>query len=137
MKLLDAIGRVERDRPNEAGKDDLVAWINQLDMRFWTEQVRRHEGGDAVAAPDYSMDAAGDTELLIPSPWDEVYIHHLYACIDYRLGEMDRYNNSAILFQNAWANACKAWRRTHMPLQTGTKHVIYGKRRGNPECILS
>lgn len=128
MTIGEAVGRVMHDRPSEANESELRMWLWQLDLRFWHEQVLRHEGGDAVEEPAYDAETPADTVLLIPSPYDEVYIHHLYACIDYRLGEMDRYNNDAIMYRDAWKDACKAYRRTHMPLETRLHHVVYGRR---------
>lgn len=127
MTLNNAIGRVELERPGEAQRTEMMVWIEQLDRRFWREHVLRHEGGASIPEPDYTDDA--DHELLIPCPYDEIYIHHLYANIDYRLGEIARYNNSTVLFQDAWRDACKAWRREHMPLGAAIRHVIYGDGR--------
>ena len=140
MTLGDVLQRVQRDRPGEVTEDEMCAWITQLDVRFYQEQVLRHEGGDQVAQPAYTAQTSRETQLLIPCPWDEVYIHHLYACVDYRLGEIDRYNNSAALFTEAWSDACRAWRRTHMPLGARIHHVVRGERwhkAGDGECILS
>ena len=44
-----------------------------------------------------------------------------------RLGEMDRYNNDAALFADGWRDACRAWKRAHMPMGARINHVVYGK----------
>lgn len=64
--------------------------------------------------------------LLIPEIDREVYIHWLYAKIDYRLGEMERYNNDAVMFNMAWTAAAKRWHRQHLPKGRQVIHNVYG-----------
>ena len=88
------------------------------------------ETDDAEDDTDDAEDETDDssTELLIPSPDDEVYIYWLYAHIDLRLGETDRYNNSATLYNAAWQQAAKRYNRTHMPKGRQLRHIVYGAR---------
>lgn len=75
----------------------------------------------------YAANVEQDTELLIPEPDDEIYIHWLYAKIDYRLGELERYNVDAQLYNQAWSEAAKRYNRHHMPLGRTVHHVAYGR----------
>lgn len=75
----------------------------------------------------YAENVERDTELLIPEPDDEIYIHWLYAKIDYRLGELERYNVDAQLYNQAWSEAAKRYNRHHMPLGRTVHHVAYGR----------
>lgn len=86
----------------------------------------------------YSRDFDGARELLIPPPWDEVYVYYLYAQMDQRLGEIERYNNDAALFNAAWNDAVTWYNRTHMPLNVKVHHVVYGgpPHRHDPENIF-
>lgn len=127
MTVAEAMARVRRERPGEATDSELRAWLNQLDGRFYREVVMRHEGYDTVEEPSYLSEEDDGKMLLIPCPYDEVYMHHLYACVDMRLGEMDRYNNDAALFADGWRDACRAWKRAHMPMGARINHVVYGK----------
>lgn len=72
------------------------------------------------------IQAAQKEKMLIPEIDEEVYIHWLYSKIDYRLGEMDRYNNDAQMFNYAWDAAAKRWHRHHMPIGRQVIHNIYG-----------
>jgi len=76
----------------------------------WAERVRRHL----------------TRQLLIPEIDEEVYIHWLYAKIDYRLGEMERYNNDAAMFNTDWDAAAKRWHRQHLPKGRQVIHNVYG-----------
>lgn len=135
MTKNEAIERVMLDRPSEATRGEMTSWLCQLDRRFYHEVILRHEGSEAYTEPAYTEGA--DCVLMIPCPYDEVYIHHLYACVDNKLGEIDRYNNSATLFHHAWSEAAKAYHRTHMPLGARLNHVIYGRKIPLPENPLA
>ena len=126
MTTLEVIGRVERDRPGESTREELLRWLAQLDGKWYEQVVLTHEGAEGVEKPEkYTFEE--EAKLLIPSPYDEVYIHYLYSKIDYRLGEIERYDNSAALFNNEWQEARKAYHRAHKPLRTVIDHVVYGR----------
>lgn len=65
-------------------------------------------------------------DLLIPAIDEETYIYWLYSKVDFRLGEMGRYNNDATMFNTAWDTAAKRWHRHHLPLGRQLRHVVYG-----------
>ncbi|MBR4457583.1 MAG: hypothetical protein IKS31_01355 [Clostridia bacterium] len=65
-------------------------------------------------------------ELLIGEPDDEIYLYWLYSRIDLRLGEIERYNADAALFNTAWNEAAKRYNRHNMPRMTIIHRVAYG-----------
>lgn len=56
-----------------------------------------------------------EEKLLVPAPYDEVYIRWLEAQIDYANGEYGRYNNSMTMFNASYSAFRNYWNRTHMP----------------------
>jgi len=58
----------------------------------------------------------GDTVLLIPDDFRQVYVYWMGAMIDFANMEMTRYANSMVMFNTAYADYANAWNRTHMPL---------------------
>ena len=60
----------------------------------------------------------GDTELLIPDEFRQVYVFWMEAMIDFANMEMSRYTNSMTMFNAAYADYGNAWNRTHMPIGT-------------------
>ena len=58
----------------------------------------------------------GTTELLIPFPYDELYLRYLLMRIDLENGELDRYNNEAAQFNRLWQSFAGQYCRTHRPL---------------------
>lgn len=128
MTLQEAIQRVETDRPGESTREEMRKWLSQLDGKWLTEVVSTHEDGEELTGrglPSYGAES-GSEALMIAPPYDEVYIHFLYSKIDYRLGEIDRYNNAAALFNQEWREAVKAYNRAHMPKRGMLRHIAQG-----------
>jgi hypothetical protein len=61
--------------------------------------------------------------LLIPPPYDDVYIKWLGAQIDYHNAEFDRYNNGMVMFNAGYQSFVDFFNRTHMPRQNNYVHV--------------
>lgn len=64
----------------------------------------------------YDADTPGDTELLVPAPYDELYLWWLSAQIDYHNAELAKYNNSIALFNTGYSVYAELYNREHMPL---------------------
>ena len=72
----------------------------------------------------YDIDLDMETELLVPAPYDEMYLRWLEAMIDYHNGEDERYNNAITLFNNAFDGYKKYYTRNHMPLEKGKRFIF-------------
>ena len=67
------------------------------------------------------VDTPVDTELIVPAPYDEVYLFWLQSKIDYWNGEMGKYNNSIMMYNQAYENFEKAYNREHKPISKKLK----------------
>ena len=56
------------------------------------------------------------TALLVPAPYDDLYIKWLEAQIDYTNAEYGKYNNSSNAYNNAYSTYERYYNRHHMPL---------------------
>lgn len=104
MKLYEAIERVKAEKPNAYGDEVLVKWINQIEKLAQTEIM----GRDPEDIIEYDWKENGDTELLIPDPYDDTYIHYVKAMIDYNNKEYTSYNYNSQMFNSAY-RAFAAW----------------------------
>lgn len=95
-------------------------------FRDWTTRVRLTKHTDFTAWDGYDTETNRATELLIGEPDEEIYIHWLYAKIDYRLAEIERYNLDAAMFNQGWTEAAKRYNRQHRPLGRIVHRVAYG-----------
>lgn len=122
MKLGDAISRLDELKPNGFSRGQKIFWLSALDSTVKEEIIDRHEGGENLPFVPYDEQSGEDTELLVPSPYDEVYLRYMEAQIDYANGEYDRFNNSNAMYAAAYTAFARAYNRAHMPLTGKRKY---------------
>ena len=122
MTIMGAINHIDAVKPNGYTQDDKIRWLSILDGTVKTEIIDTHEGSESVTFRPYSESTPLVTELLIPYPYDDVYIKWLEAQIDYSNGEYDKYNNAIVMYQTAYDGYANYYRRTHMPRGTAIKY---------------
>lgn len=121
MTIMEALHRVDTLKPNGYSNPEKIRWLSILDGMVKTEIIDTHEGGENVTFDGYAEDVELTKGLLIPAPYDEIYIHWLEAQIDYTNGEYDKYENSKTMFNSSYAAYAKHYNRTHMPLSKSFK----------------
>lgn len=115
MKLSEAIARIDSLKHNVFTQGEKVAWINQLDGMVKAQIIDTHEGGEDVYFKPYDESVDMDADLLVPAPFDSVYVRWLEAQIDYYNGELARFNNSMAMFNEEYAAYQRYYNRNHMP----------------------
>ena len=116
MTLIEMIAMVDEIRPNQISKQTKTTWLNEIEHRVFDEVLSRAEcfcPWFKYKPYDYEID--DDTELAVPDYYGDVYRTYICSKIDVTLGEIDRYNNDAALFDAAWRDYAAWYRRTHMP----------------------
>lgn len=122
MKIIDAIEQVDAARHNTYGQEIKIEWLSRLDSMVKRLIVDTHEGAEGVEFSGYNAATDTQTELLVPAPFDEVYLRWLEAQIDYSNGEYGKYNNAITMYQTAYDAYANHYRRTHMPKSTAIKY---------------
>ena len=122
MTILEAINRVDATKPNSYTQVEKVDWLSTLDGVVKTDIIDTHEGGEDIVFEGYNADTSLDTELLIPAPYDDVYIRWLEARIDYANGEINKYNNSLTAYNDAYDLYARYHNRKHMPKGSKIKY---------------
>lgn len=138
MRIEECINRVDSVKPNHYGVEEKVRWLSYLDASIKREIIDTHEQpvpaeentiiviGDGEIPEEGSTEFTGYTpddmtaELLVPFPFDELYVAYLKAKIDEENGETARYNNTATSFNMLLSEFAKAYNREHMPIR---KHM--------------
>lgn len=115
MTLSKAISRIDELKPNTYTHEQKIEWLSELDARIKAEIIDTHEGGENVPFDGYDENDT-ETELLVPSPFTEVYIYWLEAKIDYANSEIGRYNNSIANFNTSFNSYANYYNRHNMPL---------------------
>jgi hypothetical protein len=121
MKIREAIGTIDSLKHNTYTQSDKIAWLSRLDASIKKLIIDTHEGADEVAFTGYDDTTDLDMELLVPAPFDEIYLRWLEAQIDYTNGEYNKYNNSIMMYNTAFQAYRNYYNSTHMPLGKGFK----------------
>lgn len=124
MKLMEAISAVDALKPNTYSQEEKISWLSRVDGLVKGQIVDIHKGADAVTFEGYTTDTPLDTQLLVPAPYDELYLRYLEAQIDYHNAEYDRYNNAILMFSTIFDDYAKHYIRTHMPLGKGGRFLF-------------
>ena len=115
MKLIEAINKIDALKQNSFSTPEKIGWLSTLDGIVKCEIIDTHEGAEDIDFKGYDESTPNDTELLVPAPYDDVYIKWLEAQINYGNGEIGKYNNSMTMFNSAYGTFERFYNRTHMP----------------------
>lgn len=128
MRLQQAMDRVDEMRPNMQDNLLKIDWLSELDGLIWKELIIRHEMTPEEYAgypqdengipqmPVYDADTDPGQQLLVPAPYDNIYLYWLMAKIDEQTMEQEKYNNDRAMFNASWESFSDYWTRNHMPL---------------------
>jgi hypothetical protein len=115
MNIIEAINQVDVVKPNTYDQSQKIKWLSNLDGIVKKEIIDTHEGSENVTFNGYTDATLLTTKLLIPAPYDVVYIRYLEMQIDYANGEYAKYNNSMEVYNEAYTAFQRYYNRTHMP----------------------
>ena len=115
MTIMDALYRIDELKPNGYSQTEKIKWLSTLDGMVKSEIIDTHEGGENIVFNGYGEDADLSTELLIPAPYDDIYLRWLEAQIDYNNGEYGKYNNSMAMYNTSYVAYQNYYNRTNMP----------------------
>ena len=124
MTIFEAISALDRLKPNGYSQDDKVRLLSALDGIVKREIIDSHEGGEGIRFVGYGEATPLDTPLLIPAPYDDVYVRYLEMQIDYLNGEFEKYNNSSDAYNQALSDFEKAYNREHKPTSCGRRFLF-------------
>ena len=131
MTIDEAIRRADEAKPNAVPRTNKVRWLNNVDETITRKLIRTHAFGKDLQFDGYDDETEGTTLLLAPAPWDEMYVYYLMAQIDLWNNELDRYQNSALLYNQTYAEYANYYNRT-IPPRRGP-HLHFGGGKG-PCC---
>ena len=117
MTIIEAINKVDTLKPNNYTHTEKIKWLSNLDGIIKKEIIDTHEGGEDVVFNGYDDSSDYSMQMLVPFPYDDLYIKWLEAQIDYNNAEYGKYNNSSIAYNNAYSTFEKYYNRHHKPIQ--------------------
>ena len=94
MTASEAIARAKETRQGAIDYSQYLKWINVIEGRIQVEVMGK--GKDDLISYTEGTD---NRELLIPHPYDEVYIYYLCAMTDFYNEELETYAIDAAVFE--------------------------------------
>lgn len=110
MTIIEAINGVNLLKPNKYTQEQMVEWLKNIDGLIHQQVIETHEGGEALKEYD-----SLNSKLLIPFPYEEIYINYLAMKIDFANGDIKKYNNSAAVYETSLREYKRWYHRNHMP----------------------
>ena len=127
MNINRSLEIINQTHPSEYDRDTMVGWLSDLDKRAY-EIMLRHEMDAPVDFNGYNGNTDGATEMLIPSPYDEIYPQYLDMKVSLADRDYPYYNNAAVLFEGMWREYAAYVNRTYMPVERNRLFNFKGKR---------
>lgn len=117
MKLKDMIMQADDLKPNQYNENIKTMWLTEVENIIIDEVLNRRSEVDNIDPVEYVYSNDGDVELLVPNQFSDVYLNYLFAKIDYSNSELERYNNSTMMYNSSLEAYAGYMRRYHVPKQ--------------------
>ena len=124
MTINEAISKIDDYKSNVYSQEDKIWWLSRVDGMIKRLIIDAHEGGESVYFEGYTEKTDLTTELLVPHPFDNMYLYWLEAQIDYYNGELKKYNNSITMFNSAFASFESDYKANHKPIGKGQRFIF-------------
>ena len=112
MTVGDIIRNTEKLRPgSEMSRSDMLSEINRTELDIYDNIILRHEGSGELRVYGDESD-----ELSVPDNFAELYKFRLVAKIDLNNGDVTRYTNNMLLYNNLMSGYYDWYNRRYMPL---------------------
>ena len=119
MTIQEVIANVDDLMPNQYSTEQKIRWLSTLDGKIWHEVVRTHMGPTMAYYP-FDGYASDDQELIVQPPYaEDLYGYYLKSRIAAENNEINKYDQFAAQFNQAYEDWTGWYNRTHMPLTTG------------------
>lgn len=99
MTALKALEIFNNETENEISDELKKQWLSELDVKIVGEI---NSGRNNLLQIAFSPESALTTELAAVEEFSEIYISYLRMKMSYMLGEIERYNNSAAIFNRLY-----------------------------------
>ena len=124
MTIIEVIDRLDSLKHNTYSQKDKVLWLSKLDWMVKKQIIDTHDGAEATSFHGYTDETDVNTKLLVPAPYDEVYLRWMEAQIDYLNGEYDKYNNAIIMFNADFEAYAAYYNQNHRPVNRGKRFLF-------------
>ena len=107
--LQQALTRIDTICPNAWDDAAKLLWLNECESMIQTRIL----GTAPEQCITYDADTDRSTKLLVPAPFDRLYVYYVIAMCDYAAHETAHYADSMMLFNAALDEYAKWYQRTN------------------------
>lgn len=107
--LQQALTRIDAICPNAWDETAKLLWLNECESMIQTRIL----GTAPEQCITYNADTDRSTKLLVPAPFDRLYVYYVIAMCDYAAHETAHYTDSMMLFNAALDEYAKWYQRTN------------------------
>ena len=107
--LQQALTRIDAICPNAWDETAKLLWLNECESMIQTRIL----GTAPEQCITYDADTDRSTKLLVPAPFDRLYVYYVIAMCDYAAHETVHYTDSMMLFNAALDEYAKWYQRTN------------------------
>ena len=107
--LQQALTRIDAICPNAWDETAKLLWLNECESMIQTRIL----GTAPEQCITYDADTDRSTKLLVPTPFDRLYVYYVIAMCDYAAHETAHYADSMMLFNAALDEYAKWYQRTN------------------------
>lgn len=122
MTIIEAINRLDDKKPNNYSELDKIRWLSVLDGTIKSTILDAYKDSEEVTTLPYNEDTSLDTELLVPYPYDDIYIYWLMAQVDNANEEYNKYNNNMMLYNSVLTYFRNDYNREHTAIKTDIRY---------------
>ena len=116
--LQEVLTRIDKDKINSQDEPKKTQWINEVNKIVHTRIHCSSEDYQELVFPD-----SNTQELVVGTPYDNMYDYYVYSMLDMLNMEFQSYNNYRDLFNKAYEDYHKYYRRNNMPKQIYIKNL--------------
>ena len=122
MNVREILAMVDQLRPNAYTDGEKIALLNTIEGRVYTDIYQKAEDFEGEFEP--FAEGEEERELSVPVPFTDLYLYYIASRIDYFNGDVGRYNDSIVLYNDAWDMFASHYRENHKPKQTNLHGMI-------------
>jgi hypothetical protein len=98
MKVGELLAQVNKIKPNAFDDNTLLTWLNRIEAMIQTEIMKI----ESEKVKQYTLPESIEKELILTPPHDQCYELYISAQIDIAQQEYASYQNTMVLFNNAF-----------------------------------
>lgn len=118
MTVAGIIEQYNTERPNSIEDMVKLSWLKKCETSLIEDTIKNHYGAPTDEELFLHLEYfAMDTDLLLEEPYDDVYIYYLDQRIAYNNNDMNRYNASMRMYNNALLYWKQKYNREHMVIK--------------------